>query len=231
MEDIVANIKEVRERIEKARERSPYGQEVTLIAVTKTHGPDVVQVAKDCGITEIGENKVQELTKKMDYFGDSLNYHLIGSLQTNKVKYIYDKVKLIHSLDRINLAKEINKRAKDLGRPVKCLVQVNIGREETKGGVDPDEVEEFIEQVRHFPNIRIMGLMCLAPNIDDREELRGYFQKMYKIREKIAEKGYNELDMKYLSMGMSNDFEIAIEEGANLVRVGSALFGLRDYSK
>lgn len=231
MSPVSKNIEDVLERIEKAKRRSPYGQDVTLIAVTKTHSNDTVRLARDLGLTSIGENKVQELRKRMEEFGDTLKYHMIGTLQSNKVKYIYDKVELIHSLDRHSLAKEINKRGKNLDRPVPCLVQVNIGREKTKGGVLPEDTEAFVEECLKYPNLRIMGLMAMAPHIDDEDELRGYFRKMYKMREIIAKKGYNELDMKYLSMGMSNDFEIAIEEGANIVRIGSALFGQRDYSK
>ncbi|MDO5714334.1 MAG: YggS family pyridoxal phosphate-dependent enzyme [Tissierellia bacterium] len=231
MSTIGDNVKEVLHKVEKARKRSINGEEVTIIAVTKTHDNQVIQDVKDLGFTSIGENKVQELVKRMEVFEDSLEYHMIGRLQSNKVKYIYDKVALIHSLDRHSLAKEIDKRGRNSEITVPCLIQVNVSKEKTKGGVFPEDLESFVEECLKYKNIRIMGLMTMAPHIDDEKKLRSYFQKMYKMREIIAKKGYNELDMKYLSMGMSNDYEIAIEEGANMVRIGSSLFGKRDYSK
>ncbi len=226
------NLKEryedVLERIERARQRAGTPH-VQLIAVTKTHPMETVEEALQLGMTDIGENKVQELVKRMDSFGDeAFRYHQIGSLQTNKVKYIVDRVHLIHSLDRTSLAKEIQKRATT---PVDCLVQVNIGEEQTKSGIHLEDTEKFLEELQEYPLVHVCGLMAMAPANADERQLREYFRNMRKMQEKISSKGYNKLDMKYLSMGMSNDFEIAIEEGANMVRIGSTLFGQRNYNK
>lgn len=226
------NIKEryedVLERIERAKQRGG-NPNVQLIAVTKTHPMETVEEALHLGMTDIGENKVQELVKRMDFFGDdAFHYHQIGSLQTNKVKYIVDRVSLIHSLDRISLAKEIQKRATT---PVDCLVQINIGQEQTKSGILLEETEQFLEALQEYPLVHVCGLMTMAPARAGERQLREYFRNMQKMQEKISSKGYNKLDMKYLSMGMSNDFEIAIEEGANMVRIGSTLFGQRNYNK
>ena len=224
----------VRENIRKAKENSPYQQEVKLVCVTKNHAPSIVQSVLDNGEHCIGENRVQEFLTKYNAYKDhpdKLEYHLIGSLQSNKVKYIIDKVDLIHSLDRLSLAKEINKRAKAIDRKMSCLIQVNVSKEDTKSGLYVDEVEAFVEKCLEYPNISIQGLMTMAPHTDDTDYIRKIFRELSKLREKISKKGYNELDMKYLSMGMTNDYTIAIEEGANIVRVGRSLFGQRDYSK
>lgn len=226
--------KRVRENIQKAKENSPYQQEVKLVCVTKNHDPSIVQSVLDNGEHCIGENRVQEFLTKYNAYKDhpdKLEYHLIGSLQSNKVKYIIDKVDLIHSLDRLSLAKEINKRAKAIDRKMPCLIQVNVSKEDTKSGLYVDEVEAFVEKCLAYPNISIQGLMTMAPHTDDTDYIRKIFRELSKLREKISKKGYNKLDMKYLSMGMTNDYTIAIEEGANIVRVGRSLFGQRDYSK
>ena len=226
--------KRVRENIQKVKENSPYQQEVKLVCVTKNHDPSIVQSVLDNGEHCIGENRVQEFLTKYNAYKDhpdKLEYHLIGSLQSNKVKYIIDKVDLIHSLDRLSLAKEINKRAKAIDRKMPCLIQVNVSKEDTKSGLYVDEVEAFVEKCLEYSNISIQGLMTMAPHTDDTDYIRKIFRELSKLREKISKKGYNELDMKYLSMGMTNDYTIAIEEGANIVRVGRSLFGQRDYSK
>ncbi len=154
---------------------------------------------------------------------------MIGTLQSNKVKYIYDKAKLIHSLDRLSLAKEIEKRAKDSNIVVNCLVQVNISEEDSKGGVALSETEKFIESLLEFENLKIVGLMGIAKNTEDLSEIRSSFRKLYKLKEKLKNRNIEEIEMKYLSMGMSSDFEMAIEEGSNMVRIGSSIFGKRDY--
>ncbi|MBP2025208.1 YggS family pyridoxal phosphate-dependent enzyme [Peptoniphilus stercorisuis] len=225
------NLRETLEEIESARKHSLTGEEVKLIAVSKTHSPEEIKEAIECGITDIGENKVQELQGKMEILQDSVKYHMIGNLQSNKVKYIYDKVELIHSLDRKSLLKEINKRAKNDDIIVNCLLEINIAKEESKGGMHYNEVEKFIETCLNYDNVKINGLMTVAPNTEDEAFLRECFRKMFKLKEVINNKNYdkNKIEMKYLSMGMSQDFKIAIEEGSNMVRVGTKIFGKRDY--
>lgn len=227
---IKENLELLVSEIEEVEKKSLTNEKVKLIAVTKTHEPDIIKEALNCGIKDIGENKVQELKDKIDILGNDIRYHMIGSLQTNKVKYIYDKVELIHSLDRLSLAKEIDKRARNSNIIVNCLAQVNIGKEDSKSGLYPEDLEKFVEEIISFKNIRVKGLMTIAPNTDDSDYLRGLFRQMFKLKELIKSKNYNEIDMDYLSMGMSNDYRIAIEEGANIVRVGSKIFGVRNYN-
>ena len=223
------NLKRVREEIEKSREHSVTGEEVKLIAVTKTHGVDAIEEAIELGVTDIGENKVQELTEKMDIIGDKVRYHMIGNLQSNKVKYIYRDVALIHSLDRLSLAKEIEKRAEQTDHIIPCLVQVGMGGEASKGGLAYDGVLPFLESILDYEHIKVEGLMAIAPNVEDEAYLRKLFRKMFALKEDIERRRYEGVHMNHLSMGMSNDFTIAIEEGANMVRVGSRIFGKRHY--
>lgn len=225
------NLKRVRDEIEKCREHSLTGEEVKLIAVTKTHGVDVMKEAIDLGVTDVGENKVQELTEKMDLIGDKVRYHMIGNLQSNKVKYIYQDVALIHSLDRKSLAKEINRRGKQTDTVVNCLLQVNITRESHKGGLLIENVIPFLESTLDSPYIKVRGLMAMAPFTDDQKLIRESFRKVFKLKEEIENSNYEGVDVDILSMGMSQDYQIAIEEGSNMVRVGSRIFGARDYSK
>lgn len=227
--DIRRNLEEVLKKIEIAEKKSISGEKVELIAVTKTHGIDIIKEAVNLGVTDIGENKVQEFVSKYDSLNEDVNFHMIGTLQSNKVKYIYDKAKLIHSLDRLSLAKEIEKRAKDSNIVVNCLVQVNISDEDSKGGVSLSETEKFIESLLEFENLKIVGLMGIAKNTEDLSEIRSSFRKLYKLKEKLKNRNIEEIEMKYLSMGMSSDFEMAIEEGSNMVRIGSSIFGKRDY--
>lgn len=154
---------------------------------------------------------------------------MIGHLQTNKVKYIIDKVSLVHSLDRMSLAKELNKRSKKEDLKVQALIQVNVAEEKSKFGLKLEEVLPFIEKILSFENIRVKGLMTIAPHTDDTKLLRNIFRKMYNLKEDIESRNYKDLDMTYLSMGMSNDYKIAIEEGSNMVRIGSKIFGERNY--
>ena len=227
MSSICDELKRVREEIEEARRHSLTGEPVQLIAVTKTHGVDAIEEALTCGVTDIGENKVQELTKKIDAIGPRVRYHMIGNLQSNKVKYIYRDVALIHSLDRSSLAKEIEKRAKQTDHIVPCLLQVNIGDEVSKGGLAYEGVLPFLESILDYKHIKVDGLMAIAPNVEDEAYLRKLFRKMFALKEDINNRNYEGVDMTHLSMGMSNDFSIAIEEGANMVRVGSRIFGKR----
>ncbi|NLN15315.1 MAG: YggS family pyridoxal phosphate-dependent enzyme [Tissierellia bacterium] len=203
--------------------------DVTLVAVTKTVDVATIEEAIGLGITDIGENRVQELREKIEAIGEGVNYHLIGHLQTNKVKYIIDKVKLIHSLDRLSLVKELDKRARQRQLVIDTLVQVNVAEEESKFGLKVEEVLPFIEEVLKYENIRIRGLMTIAPYTDDEALLRKIFRTMYKLKEDISKRKYENLTMDYLSMGMTNDYKIAIEEGSNMIRVGSAIFGARKY--
>lgn len=223
------NIDEIREKIEMAKSKVGRTDDVMLLAVTKTVDYELIDAALDYGLVDIAENKVQELVKRMDHYGDGLNYHMIGRLQTNKVKYIYDRVKLVHSLDRMNLATELNKRAASQDMVIDVLVQVNASKEETKAGIFLENLESFVYDCLELNNIRIRGLMTMAPDITDESELRNVFNSVYEISEKIKSRGYNELDMDYLSMGMTNDYELAIEEGSNIVRVGTGIFGKRNY--
>lgn len=227
--DIKRNLEDVLKKIEIAEKKSISGEKVELIAVTKTHGIDIIKEAIELGVTDIGENKVQEFTTKYEKLDNDVNFHMIGTLQSNKVKYIYDKAKLIHSLDRMSLAKEIERKAQASNIIVNCLVQVNISNEESKGGVSFSETEKFIESLLDFKNLKIVGLMGIAKNTDDLSEIRDSFRRLYNLKEKIKKQNIEELEMKYLSMGMSSDFEMAIEEGSNMVRIGSSIFGKRDY--
>lgn len=202
---------------------------MTLIAVTKTVDVNTITKAIELGIRDIGENRVQELEKKIEDIGDNVNYHLIGHLQTNKVRNIIDKVKLIHSLDRMSLVKELDKRAKMNDLVIDTLIQVNVAEEDSKFGLEVNQVLPFIEEVLKFENIRVKGLMTIAPYSDDKVLLRNVFRTMYKLKEEITSHNYENLSMDYLSMGMTNDYEIAIEEGSNMIRVGSGIFGDRNY--
>lgn len=224
------NLKFVCEDINNTLEKlGRSSKDVKLISVTKNVDPQTIQEALNVGITDIGENRVQELEKKMEYFGNKINYHMIGHLQTNKVKYIIDRVRLIHSLDRLSLAKELNKRAKKQNLKVETLIQVNIAGEKSKFGLSLEEVVPFIESILKFENINVQGLMTIAPHTDDTKVLRDVFRKMHNLKEDIQGRNYKGIDMNYLSMGMSNDYKIAIEEGSNMVRIGSSIFGKRKY--
>lgn len=200
-----------------------------MVAVTKTLQVDKIIEALDLGVVDIGENKVQELAEKMRILGDRARYHMIGHLQTNKVKFLVDKVHLIHSLDRISLAKEIDKRAKASNRVIDTLIQVNISQEDSKFGMKEEDVIPFIEKVLMFENLRIRGLMTIAPFTEDKVVIRNSFRGLYNLNEKIKGRNYKELSMGILSMGMTNDFELAIEEGSNMIRVGTGIFGERNY--
>ncbi len=225
---IAENLKAVRERIAAAAERSGRkAEDITLVAVTKTHGPQMINEAIELGVTDIGENRPQELRDKYE---DVLpvRWHQIGHLQTNKVKYVIDKVCLIHSVDSQKLMAEIDRQAKKHGLIMDILVEVNISGEETKFGVSPAELEGILQEAGNFPNIRIVGLMTIVPKSDEKQKNKEYFVKMYKLYLDICAKKYDNVIMRWLSMGMSGDFEAAIEAGANMVRIGSAIFGARE---
>lgn len=187
----------------------------------------MIQEAVNLGLTEIGENRVQELAQKYDIIGKQAEYHMIGHLQTNKVKDIIDKVVLVHSLDRISLAKELNKRAEKQGITIDVLVQVNVADEQSKFGLKLDEVMPFIEKVSVYNNINIKGLMTIAPFVADAEETRWVFKKLRELKEEIKDRNFPRVNMDILSAGMTNDYQVAIEEGSNMIRIGTGLFGQR----
>lgn len=205
------------------------GTETQLIAVTKTRTPEEINCAIACGVRHIGENRVQELLEKYDRIEkEGLSIHLIGRLQTNKVKYIIDKVDLIHSVDSVKLAAEISKRASKIGKVQDILVEVNIGGEESKGGIDPEGLIPFLEEISAFGGIRIRGLMCIPPIALEKHQNREYFLKMRQLFVDIKAKKLDNINMDILSMGMSDDYEDAIEAQSTYIRVGRGIFGARN---
>jgi len=228
---VASNLEVIKGKVKQASIRANRSlDDIQVIAVTKTVEIDLMKEAISEGLVNLGENRVQELTRKYEILNDNnIKWHLIGHLQKNKVKYIVDKVELIHSLDSYDLALEIERRAGDIGRTIHCLVQVNVSGEETKYGIEPNEVATFINKLEDLKYVQVDGLMTIAPYTEDNEETRVYFKRLKNIFDDISALNLKNSSMKYLSMGMSNDFEVAIEEGANLVRIGSAIFGERVY--
>lgn len=223
------NYKRVKEKIEIAAAASNRNlSEITLLAATKTVDIDTINYAIDSGITHIGENRVQELLSKIDGL-NPVHKHLIGHLQTNKVKDVIDKVELIHSVDSVKLAAEIQKQAQKNGLHCDILLEVNIGNEESKSGFSADELYEAIYQIAEFSRVHIRGLMAIPPICEKSEENRKYFSKLNNMFLDIASKKIDNSNMEILSMGMSDDFDVAVSEGSTLVRVGTALFGKRNY--
>lgn len=226
---IEKRLKQVYKNIADAAEKSGRNAEaITLIAVTKTHSAEEINRAIRAGVTDIGENKVQEVLEKYD---DVLpvRWHLIGHLQTNKVKYIIDKVSMIHSVDSIHLMDEIERQAKKHNTHMDILIQVNISGEETKFGIRPEEIPEFLAHAEGLKNTKVRGLMTIAPKINTNMSNRLHFDNIHEIFIDISAKKYDNISMEYLSMGMSGDYPEAIEAGSNMVRVGSAIFGERNY--
>ena len=230
MEDIKKNLETVRGQIaEAAQTVGRDGDDVILVAVSKTRTPEEINTAIDAGTTDIGENKVQEIMDKYDEI-KPVRWHMIGHLQTNKVKYIIDKVDMIHSVDSIKLAKEIDKRAKAHNKTMDILVQINPAEEESKFGVTIEGAGDLVREIlENCENIRIRGLMSVAPIAEDPRDVKPFFDGVKTKYDELAQIDDPKLDFKYLSMGMSHDFAVAIEAGSNLVRVGSAIFGERDY--
>lgn len=225
------NLDKVNENIKKACEtagRNP--QEVTLVAVSKTKPLSDIEELMNYGVEEYGENKVQELCDKYENISRPVNWHLIGHLQTNKVKYIVDKACLIHSVDSIHLAEEIEKQAAKKNVVANILIQVNIAHEDTKFGIDETNIYEIIDKIKDFKHIKIKGLMTIAPFVENPEENRVHFKKMKQLLLDIKSKNIDNIDMNILSMGMTNDYMVAIEEGATMVRVGTGIFGERNYN-
>lgn len=227
------NLKEVEEKISKACERAGRDrEEVTLIAVSKTKPVEMLQEIYAAGVRDFGENKVQELTEKYEVMPKDMKWHMIGHLQRNKVKYIVDKVALIHSVDSLRLAETISKEAAKKGVTVPVLIEVNIAGEETKFGLSSkEEVIKLTEEIAALPNLLVKGLMTVAPPAENPEENRLFFREIKQLSVDITNKNIDNVSMEILSMGMTNDYTVAIEEGATMVRVGTGIFGARDYSK
>jgi len=219
------NLQKVRHNIEAAcRKRGTDSSKVKIVAVTKKRTVDEINEMVSLGITDIGENRVQELLEKYDKIKGDVNWHLIGTLQKNKVKYIADKVVMIHSVESESLATEINKQCQKIGKVMDVLVQVNVSGEETKSGIRPDDAFDFIQKIKDLPFVKVKGLMTMAPLNEEKEQISKIFAQLYQLSVDISSKKYDNISMEYLSMGMSNDYESAVEQGANIVRIGSALF-------
>lgn len=229
---IAENLKEVELNIQKACEKSSRSrEEVTLIAVSKTKPVPMLEECYNEGIRHFGENKVQELVDKYEQLPKDIHWHMIGHLQRNKVKYIVDKVYMIHSVDSLRLAEEISKEAKKKNVTVKILIEINIANEETKFGINSkEEILQMVKDIALLENIQIEGLMCIAPYVENSEENRPYFVDLRQLSVDIERENIDNVTMKYLSMGMTNDYVTAVEEGASFVRVGTGIFGERDYT-
>lgn len=224
------NFKDIKERVAAAAERSGRSpQDIILLAATKTVPVEVVNHAIEKGLSYIGENRVQEFLSKEAALLP-VHRHLIGHLQTNKVRDIVGRVEMIESVDSLKLAREISKQSEKLGITTDILIEVNIGSEESKSGVAPEILEETVEEIAKLPFVKIRGLMAIPPICSENAQIRKYFKKMQQIFVDMRGKNIDNSSMEYLSMGMSHDFEIAIEEGANIVRVGTLLFGKRNYT-
>lgn len=224
-------LQEVEKRIQAACDRAGRKrEEVTLIAVSKTKPVETLQEAYDLGVRIFGENKVQELTAKYEALPKDIHWHMIGHLQTNKVKYIIDKAELIHSVDSLKLAETIEKEAAKHDLIADILVEVNVAEEKSKFGMKMEEVIPFVEKVSAFPHVRVRGLMTIAPFVEDPEENRSIFADLHKLYIDIKKKNHDNDTVSVLSMGMTNDYEVAIEEGATMVRVGTGIFGARNYA-
>lgn len=225
------NYNEVLSMVKDAESISKYGQEVTLIAVSKTKPVSDIKELYNIGVRDFGENKVQELCDKYEQLPKDIRWHLIGHLQTNKVKYIVDKVELIHSVDSVHLAEQIEHEAAKKGVIVKILVQVNVANEDTKFGLNVEETINIVEAISKFPHIRIEGLMTIAPFVEKDEDNREVFANLKKLSVDINNKNIDNVCMNILSMGMSGDYKVAIEEGSTMVRVGTSIFGERNYNR
>lgn len=224
------NLKQVEQKIKEAckragRERS----EVTLIAVSKTKPVEMINEAMECDIVTFGENKVQELLEKQSMIDNMLDWHLIGHLQRNKVRQIVGKVKRIHSVDSIRLAKQIQDECEKRNIIADILIEVNVAKEESKFGFMPEETEDALREIATYPNVRVQGLMTIAPYVENPEENRTYFRQLKKLLVDINNKNIDNINISELSMGMSGDYEVAIEEGATYIRVGTGIFGNRQY--
>ena len=225
---VTESLKEVEKKVEEAckragRERS----EVTLIAVGKTKPVEMLQEIYDTGVRDFGENKVQEMMDKYEVMPKDIHWHMLGHLQRNKVKQVLPHAVLIHSVDSLRLAEQIDQEAEKLGITAKILLEVNVAKEESKFGMMPEEVPEMVEQISLLPHLQIEGLMTIAPFVDDPEKNRPVFQKLYQLSVDIKKKNIDNVNMSVLSMGMTGDYQVAVEEGATMIRVGTGIFGAR----
>lgn len=221
-------VKQQVEETAKACGRDP--KEITLIAVSKTKPLENIEELIEIGVEDFGENKVQELCDKYEHVSQPVRFHLIGHLQTNKVKYIVDKACLIHSVDSLKLAQTIQKEAAKKQVIAQILIEVNVAEENSKFGLHAEDVIPFIQEISTMPNLHVNGLMTIAPFVDDPEDNRKYFRTLKQLSLDITSKNIDNIDMNVLSMGMTNDYKVAIEEGATMVRVGTAIFGARNYN-
>lgn len=225
------NLKKVEDNVDAAcRKAGRSRDEVTLIAVSKTKPVEMLSTIYNQGIRDFGENKVQEMCDKMEQLPSDIRWHMIGHLQTNKVKYIVGHTTLIHSVDSLHLAKEIEKQAEKKDVTVDILVEVNIAEEESKFGIHKEETYELVRQIAALPHVHICGLMTIAPYVENPEDNRMYFRGIRQLSVDIAEQNIDNVDMDVLSMGMTGDYMVAIEEGATMVRVGTGIFGERNYN-
>lgn len=226
------NLADVEAKIVKACESSGRQRDdVTLIAVSKTKPVETLKEAYDLGVRVFGENKVQELTDKYEALPKDIQWHMIGHLQRNKVKYIIDKVALIHSVDSIRLAETIEKEAAKHNITANILIEVNVAKEESKFGLMPEELDGFIDKIKDFKHIQVKGLMTIAPFVENPETNREIFRSLRKLSVDISNKNVDNVNVSILSMGMTNDYTVAVEEGATMVRVGTGIFGARNYAQ
>ena len=223
------NLKQVEENIVKACERARRERsEITLVAVSKTKPVSMLSEIYECGVRDFGENKVQEICEKRDLLPSDIRWHMIGHLQRNKVKYIVNDTTLIHSVDSYRLAEEINVQAKKINRIIPILIEINIADESSKFGIAKEEALQLAEEISHLDGIQIRGLMTIAPYVENPEENRPYFKKIRELAVDIAKENIDNVSMDILSMGMTGDYAVAIEEGATIVRVGTGIFGSRN---
>ena len=229
---IAEHLHQVKQKIKAAMKKrtADMDENVLLVAVTKNHDVAAMREAIDAGAADIGENRIQEAKKKYETLGRDVTWHLIGHLQTNKVKHAVRQFDLIHSVDSLRLAQEIDKAAAKFGKVQNILIQINLAREASKSGIDRTELDAMLAVIDDLRCVRLQGFMCIAPNYDDVEECRPLFRTMYEIFQQVKAAEPRTADIRYLSMGMTHDYEIAVEEGANLVRVGTAIFGARVYN-
>lgn len=228
-EELRNNYKHVKDVIKEAAKNSEYGKDVMLVAVSKTHPVSDIRAVYDLGQRDFGENKVQELTEKYDQLPSDIRWHMIGHLQTNKVKYIIDKVCLIHSVDSYKLAAVIDKEAFKHGLVMPILIEVNIGEEESKSGTSAEQLVDLVREISLLKNVKVVGLMCIPPALHDENASGNYFARLRDLSIDIKSRNIDNIKMNILSMGMSDDYPAAIREGADIVRVGTGIFGLRDY--
>ncbi len=228
---IAENLDKIRNNIDTIKKEKGLDYDITLIAVSKTVDEEKVLEAYEHGQHDFGENKVQELTKKESSLNnlEDINFHMIGYLQSNKVKYLVNTAKLIHSLDRKSLIKEMEKRGKSEDFIFNCLIQVNLAKEESKSGIYLEDLEELLTSIEGSKYIRVKGLMMIAPFYEDAEDVRPLFRQMKELFDELKVRDFKNIEMKYLSMGMSHDYKVAVEEGSNMVRIGTDIFGKRVY--